>query len=196
MNRLVSILLSYILFLVLVGCSLSPSLHKPPDSHKTEIEPTEPMPQYPETHVSKTEPKEHIDMLNPEQIISAEVLLVSATGIKIDDNTLITSENIENYRPAAGTIQKVSQYFQHNGFEVTPLVGISLTIYASARHFSEFFNISLIADKASGIKAVLDSNTTSSELPLNSIEGSIKDLIITVTFVPPPDFGPTNFSLY
>ena len=138
--------------------------------------------------------QEGLEMLNPEQVISAQVLLVAATGRIVDGNTTITSQNIDDYRPSEATAQLVSQYFKKHGFEVSPLVGISFTISASARHFSEFFDTSLAEDAASGIQAVPDSITASSELPLAQLEKTIADSIVSVTFVPPPDFGPTNFS--
>jgi subtilase family serine protease len=132
-------------------------------------------------------------MLNPEQVISAQVLLVSATGSVVDGNTIITSENINTYRPSESTVQLVSQYFRASGFEVSPLVGISFTIAASARHFSDFFGVSLVEDSRGGIQASLGGATTQSELPLERLEKTITDSISSVTFVPPPDFGPTSF---
>jgi hypothetical protein len=133
-------------------------------------------------------------MLNPEQIISAQVLLVPATGRVIDGNTPITSENIDSYRPAEEKVQLVSRYFRSRGFEVSSLVGISFTISASARYFSEFFQASLIEDETDGIQVMTGSNTPRSDLPLHSLDNTLESSIIAVTFVPPPDFGPTNFS--
>ena len=129
-----------------------------------------------------------------EQSVSAQVLLVSATGQTVDGNTLITSENIDNYRPSEETVQHVSHYFRRHGFEVSPLVGISFTISASAHHFSDVFQVSLTENETDGIQAVIGSNTPRSDLPLESLDNEIVDSLISVTFVPPPDFGPTNFS--
>lgn len=187
MNRLIILFFSFILLLIVVGCGLPQNFHKPTNSHKIEFKSTKPI-------MSKSEEK--INVLNPEQIIPAEVLLISATGITVDENTLITSDNIEDYLPAAETTQIVSQYFKNNGFEVTPLVGISFTIYAPARHFSDFFNTSLGVDEARGIRVLLNSSKASSELPLNLLPDSIKNLIVTITFSAPANFDSTEFSSY
>ena len=128
-------------------------------------------------------------MLNSEQIISAQVLLVAATGERIDGNTLITAQNIDTYRPSERTVQAVSQYFRNHGFEVSPLAGISFTISASTKHFSEFFKTSVTQDE---LGRILAGNRL--ELPLDSLEKNIADSITSVTFASPPDFGPTNFS--
>jgi subtilase family serine protease len=132
-------------------------------------------------------------MLDPNQKISAEVLLRSASGAKIAGNTIITSENISRYTPAPATVQAASQFFKDSGFEVTPLVGIGFTISGTVEHFSQFFHTSLTVDRSGGIKAVVNAQTTKAELPLTSLPKSTLDLITAVTFGSPPDFGPTNF---
>jgi subtilase family serine protease len=132
-------------------------------------------------------------MLDPNQKISAQVLLRSATGATIDGNTIITSENISRYTPAPANVQAAAQFFKDSGFEVTPLVGISLTISGTAEHFSQFFDTSLTVDRSGGIKAVINPQIAKAELPLTSLPKSTLDLITAVTFSSPPDFGPTNF---
>ncbi len=187
MNRSIILVLSYILLLIVVGCSLPQNFHKLTKSHNIEFKSTKSI-------MAKSEEK--IDVLNPEQIIAAEVLLISATGITFDENTLITSDNIKDYQPAAETTQIVSQYFKNNGFEVTPMVGISFTIYAPARHFSDFFNTSLGVDEAGGIRVLLSSSKTSLELPLDLLPDSIENLIVAITFSAPANFDATEFSSY
>jgi subtilase family serine protease len=132
-------------------------------------------------------------MLRPEQMIAAQVLLIAASGRSIDGSTPITAENIESYRPAEETVQRVSEYFESHNFEVSPLVGISFTISASVQHFSEFFNVSLTEDSSQGVQVITNSNAPRSDLPLDSLEPNIACLINSIVFTPPPDFGPTNF---
>ena len=193
MVHLITTSCAHLLIFVLMSCSLSSdfgeislvnTVNSPNRSAKNQS-------QF-DTRIAKS--PEGLEMLNPEQVISAQVVLVAATGRVVDGNTTITSQNIDDYRPSEATARLVSQYFKKHGFEVFPLVGISFTISASARHFSEFFDTSLAEDAASGIQAVPDSITASSELPLAQLEKTIADSIVSVTFVPPPDFGPTNFS--
>jgi hypothetical protein len=198
MNSLIPPICSCLLIIVLTGCGFSPTF-----SNLSSLDKTHPperkeqhQKQYNPRHLNHTmmRPKGSKAMLNPEQIISAQVLLISATGRVIDGNTPITSENIDSYRPAEEAVQLVSQYFRSHGFEVSSLVGISFTISASARHFSEFFQTSLIKDETGGIQVMTGSNAPRSDLPLDSLDNTIEGSIISVTFVPPPDFGPTNFS--
>lgn len=198
MVHLITTSCSYLLIFVLMGCSLLSDFGEtslvsttyPPNRT------SEKQKQYDQSQfdTSMAKPKDGMKMLKPEQIISAQVLLVSATGKIVDGNTIITSQNIDSYRPSEETVQLVSQYFRNHGFEVSPLVGISFTISASAKHFSEFFDTSLTEDEAGGTRSVSNSNTTRSDLSLDPLEKIIAGSIISVTFVPPPDFGPTNFS--
>jgi hypothetical protein len=193
MNSLMTITLSYLLTFFLIGCHSLSNLAqtefyrwaKPANSPVANQQQTDQSPY----DRSRAKLKEGREMLNSEQIISAQVLLVAATGERIDGNTLITAQNIDNYRPSESTVQAVSQYFRNHNFEVYSPVGISFTISASAKHFSEFFKVSITQDKSGRI---LTGNRL--ELPLNSLEKNIADSVTSVIFVPPPDFGPTNFS--
>ena len=181
MNRLITCICAYVLILLLTGCGLPSGpgeLSLPGNSHPP----------------NGTIIREENVMINLEQLISAQVLLVSATGQIVDGNTIITSENIDSYRPSEETVRCVSQYFRNRGFEVSPLVGISFAISASAQHFSDVFQVSLTEDETNGIQVVIGSDTPRSELPLASLDDEIADLIISVTFAPPPDFGPTSYS--
>ena len=200
MNSLTTSILVCIFTLLLTGCGLSTTIEdRPlsPDDTQSRA--------YPSAYPSAYPMNEAITQGNkgvshPEQLISAQVLLVAASGQTIRGDTLITSENIDSYRPSAETVQRVSHYFKANGFEVTPLVGISLTISASAQHFSDVFQVSSAVslandnDAVGDVQAKADSNAPHLELPLDSLETAIADSIVSVTFVPSPDFGPTNFS--
>ena len=130
-------------------------------------------------------------MLNPEQIVSAEVLLRSHTGALIDGNTIITSKNIAKYRPEAESVQIISQFFKNNGFQVGPLSGISVTVSGTANLFSCFFHTSLTNNERGGIQAILSSKMTSEALPIEILPKSVANLIITITFIPPPDLMPS-----
>jgi subtilase family serine protease len=137
---------------------------------------------------SKVKPHQRGKMLNSEQIISAQVIPIASSGARIDGNTLITAQNINTYRPSEQTVQKVSAYFKQHGFEVSPLTGISFTISASAKHFTEFFKTAVTQDESGRILA-----GDRLEMKLDSVEKNIADSIASVTFVPLPDFGPSNF---
>ncbi len=193
MNPFITISCSCLLTFVLMGCNL-PSNVGQTEVHSKEESANSPVANQQRADQSQDDKsraklKEEREMLNSEQIISAQVLFVAATGERVDGNTLITAQNIDMYRPSEKTVQVVSQYFRNHEFEVSSLVGISVTISASAKHFSEFFKTSVTQDESGRILA-----GKHLELPLDSLEKNIADSIISVTFVPPPDFGPTNFS--
>jgi hypothetical protein len=181
-----------LLTFVLMGCNLVSDM-VPAEFYSKVMPVNSPTPDQQEPDQNKYDKislalEEEGTVLNPKQIISAQVLLISATGERIGGNTLITADNIETYRPSDRTVQIVSQYFKNHKFEVSLLTGISFTISASAKHFSEFFKASVTQDEKGRILAC-----DRSELPLGSLEQNIADSIIAVTFVPSPDFGPTNF---
>jgi subtilase family serine protease len=179
-------LLIGILLAGLFSCSA-----QPPATSKTKYQQSQ---VNPATVISpKVRSQEKRKMLDPNQKISAQVLLRSATGATIDGNTIITSQNISKYTPAPATVQAASQFFKDSGFEVTPLVGIGFTISGTVEHFSQFFHTSVTVDRSGGIKAVMNEQTTKAELPLTSLPKSTLDLITAVAFSSPPDFGPTNF---
>jgi len=193
MNPLITTRLSYLLIFVVMSCNLLSDLAQTEFYSKAKPA-NSPVANQHQTGQSQYDGstaklKEGREMLHSEQIISAQVLLVAATGERIDGSTLITAQNIDTYRPSERTVQVVSQYFRNHEFEVSPLTGISFTISASAKHFSEFFKISVTQDESGRILA-----GDRLELPLDSLEQNIADSITSVTFVPPPDFGPTNFS--
>jgi hypothetical protein len=124
------------------------------------------------------------------EIISAQVIMPPATG-KLDRETPITTETISVLRPAPQKVARVRSAFEQAGFEVSELYGISFSITAPLKRFEEFFKVKLEAGK-DGVQ-VVSKEAKSYELPLNKVPANLRDLIDTVTFSAPPDFGPTNF---
>ncbi len=123
-------------------------------------------------------------------IISAQVILPPATG-KRDRETVITAETVAALAPAPQKVARARQAFEKAGFEVSELYGISFSITAPLERFEEFFKVRLETGK-DGVQAVSD-EVKSYELPLTKLPANLRDLIDTVTFSAPPDFGPTNF---
>jgi subtilase family serine protease len=126
-------------------------------------------------------------------LISVEVLLRSASVSVIKENNQITSKNIHEYLPAAETVDSITRFFRQKGFEVFPLGGISLTIAGTIEQFSELFDTNIVVDEAKGVLGIHESEESSHLLPLAQLPKYIQEQIVAVTFVPPPDFGPTNF---
>jgi hypothetical protein len=127
-------------------------------------------------------------------LISAEVLLRSASGRAVDGTTIITAATIKEYAPAPESVAKAQKVFADAGFQVASLVGISFSISGPSTLFTEFFKTRLQFNARSGVLSINSDGSTSYELPLNALPKSISDLVIAVTFSPPPDFGPSDFA--
>lgn len=125
------------------------------------------------------------------QVISAQVVLRSASGKSIRDQTAISTKNIKDYLPSAADIQAVTTAFARAGFEVSPVVGISFAITAPVSIFEKVFQTRIQRDARGGIKATRTGQAATQELPLQSLPNEITERIEAVTFSPPPDFGPT-----
>lgn len=128
-----------------------------------------------------------------DMVISAEVLLKSASGKKIGPDTLITSTNIGEYAPAAKTVAEASGVLAKLGFAVGEAVGISMSITASANTFERVFGVPLSQTPKSGIQVIDRDGSLSREIPTHAWPASLWDLAVAITFVPPPDFGPTGY---
>ena len=69
------------------------------------------------------------------EIISAQVMLLPASGEKIGPDTQITAENIEKFAPPSDAYLIASGAFRSIDFEIGPLVGVTFSITAPARIF-------------------------------------------------------------
>ena len=125
------------------------------------------------------------DPMKPETIISAQVVLVAASGARPGPKSRITSENIREWAPAAETIVRVSGELRGMGFEVGECVGNSISITGAARLFESCFRTKL-RETGGGIQFAGEGY----ELAPEKIPAALRPQIVAVTFTPPPDFGP------
>lgn len=130
-------------------------------------------------------------MPNSEKIISAQVMVVPRNG-KLP-NVLIVSQTLEEYLPSQESLMQVRDFFATSGFELGLTVGNNFSITASLEMFERFFKVRLQLQKGAIIVSVRKDGTANYELPLASLPNEIKNLLIAITFTPPPAFGPTNF---
>lgn len=131
--------------------------------------------------------------LPKEQVVSAQVILRSASGKVISSETIITAETIKDYVPAVEAVTRATAAFAAAGFEVGPMVGISFAITAPVSLFEQQFQTQLRLAEAGGVEAVKADGSGSYELPLAALPSSLANLVTAVAFSPPPDFGPTNY---
>jgi hypothetical protein len=123
--------------------------------------------------------------------ISAQVILPPAQG-ELDGNTRVTSETVGSLAPSPDQVARARKAFEEAGFEVSKLYGISFSITGPLELFEDFFKTNIKQDNSQGTYLVKD-KAVSYELPLQKLPAHLREGITTVTFSPPPDFGPTNF---
>ncbi|MEA3466728.1 MAG: hypothetical protein U9R57_00710 [Thermodesulfobacteriota bacterium] len=127
--------------------------------------------------------------LDRNMIISAQVMLLPASGKEIGPDTLVTAENIEQFDPPLDAYLIASGAFRSKGFEIGPLVGVTFSITALAGTFENVFKVELQRTVKGGIEC----NGGDLELPLGHLPDNTSKIIQTVTFTEPPDFDPTEF---
>ena len=127
------------------------------------------------------------------QLISAQVVLKSASGKSVDGKTAITSENIADYAPSPNTAASAAAGFREAGFEVGNMVGNSFSITAPKSTFERFFKIKLRAEERGDVKVATTEGPEGYDIPLKVLPGNLSQLVDAVTFSPPPDFGPSNY---
>lgn len=133
-------------------------------------------------------------MVEKSTIVSAITMLIPASGRRIDGHTLITAENIAEYLPTPEDMSTALNAFRKLGFETSDAMGPSFSITATVERFEQVFRVGLEREKKGGIVANYTNGEKSYELPTGVLLEPLRSLITTVTFTPPPDFGPTDFS--
>jgi hypothetical protein len=129
-------------------------------------------------------------MLDKQQVISAQVVLRSASGKVPDSATGIVAKTIKEYAPSAEAVHIVRQGFAAAGFQVGPLVGNSFSITAPLSTFESVFHTQIRRRGDGGIEAVQADGSGTYELPLDALSPAIRQHLAAVTFTPPPAFGP------
>ena len=112
------------------------------------------------------------------EIISAQVMLLPASGKNIGPDTRITAENIEKFAPQPDAYKIASEAFRSTGFEIGSLVGVSFSITAPAGTFKNMFKVDLQRNVQGGIECTRGGL----ELPLDHLQDNTRQIIQTVTF--------------
>lgn len=127
--------------------------------------------------------------LEDQEVISAQVVLRSASGRAPDGESTITAATLAEFAPAPEAVARAVEGFREKGFEVGSAVGNNFSITAPAGTFERVFGAPVHRTERGGL-AGPDGET----LRLDELPDSLSGLLAAVTFVPPPDFGPTSFS--
>lgn len=131
--------------------------------------------------------------LNENEIISAQVILRPSSGKEIGSNTIITSENIQDFQPSQSITAMVLNKFEQYGFQVGQMVGNSFSITAPASSFQKLFHMQMQKGSSGEIEIKQEDGSWDYKLSVDSLPQEIADKIIAITFTPPPAFGPTKF---
>jgi hypothetical protein len=131
--------------------------------------------------------------LKRDQRVSAQAVLRAASG-KSPHGAAITAATIAEFLPSPQTIAEAVEQFRAAGFETGPVVGNSLAITAPVRAFEAVFKTRLRQREGGGIESVARDGSASLELPRSALPRALAALLTAVTFTPPPDFGPTDFT--
>lgn len=123
--------------------------------------------------------------MNPATVVSAQVVLPAHSGARPGPLTRITTENLRDWTPAVETIEIVSGAFRGMGFEIGECVGNSFSITGAVRLFESCFRTKL---REMGRRVQFGDHGY--ELPPEKIPHELRVRVVTITFTPPPDFGP------
>lgn len=129
-----------------------------------------------------------------QKLLSAEVVLGSASGKSFNTHTAITSENIADYLPSPEVAEGARKAFAKAGFEVSEPTGVGMSITAPAGVFQKVFKVKTVPDGRGGVKVLAPgAGEGSYELPLNALPKELAKYVVAVTFSSPPDFGPGSY---
>ena len=129
--------------------------------------------------------------MHPDTVLSAQVVLASASGARPTPRTRITSENIREWIPSADAIAHVQRELREMGFQVGPCIGNSMSITGAARLFESRFHTTL-REAGGAVQFAKDGE----ELASQRVPTALRAHVAAVTFVPPPAFGPGTASSF
>lgn len=127
--------------------------------------------------------------MDPEdrEVISAQVVLRSAAGRAPDGSDVVTAGTLADFVPAPEAAARAAEDFRARGFRVGGTVGNSFSITAPAGTFRRVFGVPVHRTGHGGL-----ATPRGEALPLDALPGPLARLLAAVTFVPPPDSGPTS----
>ena len=125
--------------------------------------------------------------------LSALVVMRPASGGDIGGLERIASDNVGGYAPDPEGVRQAQAFFEAKGFEVFPPVALAFSIAASQPLFEETFGGKLRVEMSGGVALSATTDGGELEMSLDLLPDAISRVVQTVTFEPPPDFGPTSY---
>ncbi len=127
--------------------------------------------------------------LKKDEIVSAQVILYPASGMRINGSVTITAENLSEFLPSQSAVTSAINAFRSRGFEVGPFVGISFSITGPVSIFEETFGMHLHRGEDAAIEFVVGERVNVKELTHERLPKELQESVQTVTFPPPVEFG-------
>lgn len=119
--------------------------------------------------------------MSENHMISSEVILKSKSGRSLtNEDSAITSENIDEYSPSDETILEAKQAFNKLGFS-TPQSGITLTIVGQKSQFEKVFQIEITETRDETSNYMRIDYNKEPKIPPN-----IANIVEKIVFIPPP----------
>ena len=128
-------------------------------------------------------------------VLSAQVIMRSASGRTIDGRISITSDNLAEILPDPSAAAAAMEIFRSRDFVVGPIVGISFSITSTKEVFEEFFRSTVQEGEDGAFEFASAGVVIGHELPPEMIPNEIRKYVQTIVFPPPPDFGPKKFDV-
>ena len=118
---------------------------------------------------------------NKTPLLSAQVLLKPASGAMPRDADM-TAANIAALVPAPQVVAGDIEVWRGRRFRGRAVVGLTFSIYGAG-------DPSLIVFRNHGTR-----QASRGEIPRDRLPARLRDTVAAMTFPPPPDFGPGNYS--
>jgi hypothetical protein len=125
--------------------------------------------------------------------VSAQVILIPASGQLIDCQTLISAANLSGFLPPPNALSATAAQFLAGGFEVGPLMGISFSVTGTIAAFEAFFGLGVRLAGDRGYEFAAGDESVGHELSGPNLPAALRHLVQAVVFPLQPDFGPTEF---
>jgi hypothetical protein len=125
------------------------------------------------------------------EVVSAQVILRPADPEGSRGAEPVTAATIARHLPSPDAASQVQSWFRAHGFDVGSLVGNSFSITGTNGTFEKTFKVPLRRSQGKGVGG---SRSADYELPVSALPSPVRAPVAAVTFTPPPDFGPTDFS--
>ncbi|MCP3890318.1 MAG: hypothetical protein GY702_15830 [Desulfobulbaceae bacterium] len=132
-------------------------------------------------------------MTNDQHVLSAQIIIRSINGDKIEPDTVLTSENIHNFTPSTESINNATTFFKEKGFLVGNFVGISFSITGPTELFEAVMKVKVKIEANKRGTFIRNDGSETATLEGDALTHLPHGLVESIAFAEPPEFGPESF---